>query len=64
MPVTVLHDLTSGTWRPEREIEIVAGTPPGGGLDRAARALLKAMEATGLLEVPARVHNVPGDGAR
>jgi tripartite-type tricarboxylate transporter receptor subunit TctC len=25
-------------WRPQREIEIVAGTPPGGGLDRAARA--------------------------
>ena len=52
------------TWRPEREIEIVAGTPPGGGLDRAARALLKAIESARLLKVPARVNNVPGDGAR
>ena len=51
-------------WRPQREVEIVAGTPPGGGLDRAARALLKALEATGRLGVPARVNNVPGDGAR
>jgi len=54
----------SSAWRPQREIEIVAGTPPGGGLDRAARALLMAIESTRLLEVPARVNNVPGDGAR
>ncbi|HXF66088.1 MAG TPA: tripartite tricarboxylate transporter substrate binding protein [Burkholderiales bacterium] len=53
-----------GRWRPEREIEIVAGTPPGGGLDRAARALLGALESNRLLEVAARVVNVPGDGAR
>ena len=52
------------SWKPEREIEIVAGTPPGGGLDRAARALLKAIESARLLDVPARVNNVPGDGAR
>ena len=39
-------------WQPEREIEIVAGTPPGGGLDRSARALLKALTANGLIEVP------------
>jgi putative tricarboxylic transport membrane protein len=52
------------TWRPERAIEIVAGTPPGGGLDRAARALLKAIESARLIDVPVRVENVPGDGAR
>ena len=23
------------SWKPERDIEIVAGTPPGGGLDRS-----------------------------
>jgi putative tricarboxylic transport membrane protein len=54
----------STTWKPQREVEIVAGTPPGGGLDRAARALVKAIEATRLLDVPASVNNVPGDGAR
>lgn len=54
----------SSAWYPQREIEIVAGTPPGGGLDRAARALLEAIESARLLAVPARVNNVPGDGAR
>ena len=51
-------------WEPRQPIEIVAGTPPGGGLDRTARALLKSIEAAKLLSVPAHVRNVPGDGAR
>jgi len=51
-------------WRPERAVEIVAGTPPGGGLDRTARALVAAIEAERLLDVPVRVVNIPGDGAR
>jgi putative tricarboxylic transport membrane protein len=52
------------TWQPEREIEIIAGTPPGGGLDRSARALARALEAGRLLEVPVKVENVGGDGSR
>lgn len=56
--------MTSSTWHPERGIEIVAGTPPGGGLDRAARALVRAIEANGLLDVPVRVNNMPGDGGK
>src|SRR5271166_4467834 len=56
------HDPTP--WRPQREVVIIAGTPPGGGLDRAARALARAIEARRLIDVPVRVVNVPGDGAR
>jgi len=52
------------SWRPQHAVEIVAGTPPGGGLDRTARALLAALESQHLLDVPAKVVNVPGDGAR
>jgi putative tricarboxylic transport membrane protein len=52
------------SWKPERAIEIVAGTPPGGGLDRSARALAKAIEANALIEVPVKVVNVGGDGGR
>jgi len=55
---------TSSTWRPQREIEIVAGTPPGGGLDRSARALVRAIESKRLLDVPAKVSNVAGEGGR
>jgi putative tricarboxylic transport membrane protein len=51
-------------WQPEREIEIIAGTPPGGGLDRSARALAAALETGGLLQVPVKVANVAGDGSR
>lgn len=51
-------------WRPQRKIELVAGTPPGGGLDRSARALIKAIESLKLLDVPVEVVNIPGDGAR
>jgi putative tricarboxylic transport membrane protein len=52
------------TWKPERAIEIIAGTPPGGGLDRSARALERAIVANGLLDVPVKVINVGGDGGR
>ena len=52
------------SWQPERTVQLVAGTPPGGGLDRVARALEKALVAAGLLDVPVEVLNVPGDGAR
>lgn len=51
-------------WKPEREVEIVAGTPPGGGLDRSARALVKAIESKRFLDVPVTVNNVAGDGGR
>jgi putative tricarboxylic transport membrane protein len=52
------------SWKPERAIEIVAGTPPGGGLDRSARALGRAIEAHRLVDVPVTIVNVGGDGGR
>lgn len=52
------------SWAPERMAQIVAGTPPGGGLDRVGRALARTIEAARLLDVPVEVVNVPGDGAR
>ncbi len=51
-------------WRPQRAVQIVAGTPPGGGLDRVARALERAFAEAKLIGVPVEVVNVPGDGAR
>jgi len=52
------------TWKPERAVQLVAGTPPGGGLDRVARALANVIVQAKLLDVPVEVVNVPGDGAR
>jgi len=52
------------SWQPERALQIIAGTPPGGGLDRVARALAGAIAQSGLIQVPVEVINVAGDGAR
>ena len=54
----------SAAWRPSKPVQLVAGTPPGGGLDRVARSLQKAIVEGHLLDVPCEVVNVPGDGAR
>jgi putative tricarboxylic transport membrane protein len=51
-------------WRPVRDVEIIAGTPPGGGLDRSARALGAAITAARVVDVPVNVVNVGGDGGR
>ena len=52
------------TWKPERPVQIVAGTPPGGGLDRVARALAKSIAQGNLIVVPVEVVNIAGGGAR
>jgi hypothetical protein len=31
-------------WRPEREVELIAGTPAGGGQDRPARVLIELLK--------------------
>lgn len=49
-------------WRPERGIELVAGTPAGGGQDRPARALIRILESEGLTGVPVKLINMPGRG--
>ena len=53
--------MTSG-WHPERGIEIIAGTPAGGGQDRPARALIGILEAHKLIGQPAKLTNIPGKG--
>jgi putative tricarboxylic transport membrane protein len=49
-------------WIPTREIELVAGTPPGGGQDRPARALIDVLGKHRLLEQPVKLTNIPGRG--
>lgn len=49
-------------WRPEREVEVVAGTPAGGGQDRPARALIRILEARQIIGQPVRLTNIPGKG--
>ncbi|HEY4253056.1 MAG TPA: tripartite tricarboxylate transporter substrate-binding protein [Roseomonas sp.] len=49
-------------WQPGREVQLVAGTPPGGGQDRPARALIGILESQGLVTAPLRLVNVAGKG--
>jgi putative tricarboxylic transport membrane protein len=49
-------------WRPTREIEIVAGTPAGGGQDRPARALIEVLTSLKLVDQPVKLTNIPGRG--
>ena len=49
-------------WRPTREIELVAGTPAGGGQDRPARALIEVLTSLGLVEQSIKLTNIPGRG--
>jgi putative tricarboxylic transport membrane protein len=59
-----MRDDSSAGWRPQRDIEIVAGTSLGGGLDRVARALATAMAEQPIVDAATKVVNIPGDGAR
>lgn len=52
----------AGDWRPEHDIELVAGTPAGGGQDRPARALIGILENSGLVGQPLKLSNIPGKG--
>lgn len=52
----------SASWHPEQQLELIVGTPPGGGQDRPARALMRVLESHGLVRVPMRLVNIPGKG--
>ena len=49
-------------WRPDKPIEIVVPTTPGGGIDRTARLLQKIIQENALAGVPVSVNNKPGGG--
>lgn len=55
-----MGQLVEPDWQPHRPVVLIAGTPPGGGQDRAARAL--AASLGDLLDVPIEIVNVPGRG--
>jgi putative tricarboxylic transport membrane protein len=50
-------------WQPDRSVEIVVGTSPGGGQDTSARFVQKLMQDHKLVPVPTAVVNKPGAGS-
>ena len=53
----------TGAWKPARNVEIVVGVGPGGGIDRTARFIQKLVQDQRLVEVPVTVSNKPGGGS-
>jgi len=49
-------------WKPEKPIEIIVPTTPGGSVDLTARLLQKILQDGGLVKVPVTVVNKPGGG--
>lgn len=50
----------AGAWKPEKAIEIVAPSAPGGTTDRTARVVTRILTQQKLVEVPVNVVNKPG----
>src|SRR4029450_4997038 len=49
-------------WKPERAVEIIVGTTPGGPQDRTGRLIQKILQDEKLVTVPLNVVNKPGGG--
>lgn len=49
-------------WKPDKPIEIIVGTGPGGGQDKSARTLNRILVDRRLVDVPVTVVNKPGGG--
>jgi putative tricarboxylic transport membrane protein len=49
-------------WKPEKNVEIIVGTGPGGGQDKTARTVQHLLTDKRLVEVPVTVVNKPGGG--
>lgn len=50
-------------WKPDKNVEIVVGTSPGGGQDTSARFVNKLIQDRKLLEVASTIVNKPGGGS-
>ena len=61
LPV-VSHAAAAAEWKPEKRIEMVVPSAPGGGNDRLLRIIQKTMQERKLADVPMTIVNKPGAG--
>src|SRR3954466_5942279 len=59
---TVICAHAQPAWKPEKSVEIIIGTSPGGPQDRMGRMMQKVLQESRLVEVPVSVENKPGGG--
>jgi putative tricarboxylic transport membrane protein len=58
--VFTMHAWAQPTWKPEKQVEIVLPTAPGGGNDAVARLMAKVLQEQKLVTTPILVVNKPG----
>ena len=54
------HAWAQPAWRPEKQVEIILPTAPGGGNDAVARLMAKVLQEQKLVTAPVLVMNKPG----
>ena len=54
------HVHAQSSWKPEKQVEIIVPTAPGGGNDAVARLMAKMLQDQKLVPVPVLVVNKPG----
>ena len=62
LSLCISHFSFSQTWKPEKNIEIVAGSAAGGSQDRTARLMQKILKDHSILTSVVNVVNKPGGG--
>jgi len=65
IPIAVLGmtgSVHAATWQPERNVELIVGTAPGGGSDSTARLIQRLLQEKKLIERPSSVLNKVGGG--
>jgi len=59
---SVIAGPAAAQWKPEKNIEIIVGTGPGGGQDKTARTVQHLLTDKRFIEAPVTVVNKPGGG--
>ena len=57
-----LYTHAQPAWKPEKSVDIIIGTSPGGPQDHMGRVLQKVLQDSRILDVPVAVENKPGGG--
>lgn len=62
LPLNSLVYAQTVAWKPERNVEVVVGVSPGGGMDKIARMAQRVLQTQGLVATSSTVANKPGGG--
>ena len=61
-PLSALVYAQTAAWKPERNVELVVGVSPGGGMDKIARMAQQVLQVQRLVATSSMVVNKPGGG--